>query len=86
MTECVVCIEGESVELLSETGLQAVVIAAGVGAEFVDIAEALVEGLRVGIGLETSGADGLIAVEANLKRLVEAASADIADANGAVRI
>ncbi len=84
MAECVVCVEGERADLLGEAGLQAGVVAAGVGAELVDIAEALVEGLRVGIGREASVADGLIAVQANLKRLVEPARADIADADSAV--
>ena len=72
-------------ELFGEAGLEAGVVAVGVGAEFVNAAESLVEGLRIGVRSETAGADGLIAVQADLKRLVQAARADITDANSAVR-
>ena len=46
MTQRVVCTQREGVELFGNAGLQAGVVAAGVGAEFIDAAKALVERLR----------------------------------------
>ena len=85
MAERVVGAQREAVELLGDAGLQAGVVAAGVGAELVDAAESLVERLLVGIRRKASRADRLVAVEADLKRLMKAARAHIIDAHCAVR-
>jgi hypothetical protein len=85
MAEGVVAAQGETGELLGGAGLQAGVVAARAGAEFVDAAEARVERVVVGEGREASGADVLIAVQLDLIRLVHGAGADVIDAHGAAR-
>ena len=60
-------------------------MAARAGAELVDAAEARVERLVVGEGREAAVADGLVAVELNLIRLLHGAGADVVDAQRAAR-
>ena len=81
----VVTLHREASDLLHHHHLQAGVVASGVGAELIDIAEARVKGLLVSERCKASGTHVLVAVQLDLIWLVDGAGADVIDAQSAAR-
>jgi len=76
----IVSAQSQAAELLRHAALQAGVVTARVGAEFVHAAEALIERLVVGKGREASVAHRLIAIQLDLIWLMHGARADVINA------
>ena len=81
----VVAAQRQAGKLLGYAGLQAGIVAARTGAEFIHAAEALIERLLIGEGREAAIAHRLISVQLDLVWLLHGARADIIDAQRAAR-
>src|ERR1700685_2636407 len=81
----VVSAQRQAGKLLGYAGLQAGIVAACTGAEFIHAAAALIERLLIGKRREASIADGLISVQLNLVWLMHSARAHIIDAQRTAR-
>ena len=85
MAEGVVAAQSQAGELFGRAGLQARVVAAGAGAEFVDVAKARIERLIVSERCEAAIANRLVAVQLDLVRLLNSARPNVVDAERAAR-
>src|ERR1700676_865614 len=83
MTIGVVSAQRQAGELLADAGLQAGVVAARIGTEFVDGPEAPIERLIVGEWREASRANSLVSVQLHLIWLMHAVGATVIDAQRA---